>query len=400
MTTKTTNGHTLQALALAVAVECGVPVLLWGAPGVGKTRTIEALARRMGLRCETVIAAIREPSDFAGLPVPDGTLKIGDQTVRATDLAPPAWAVRLAAEGRGVLFLDEISTAPPAVQAALLRVVLERAVGDLRLPDGVRIVAAANPTDTTTGVWELSAALANRFVHLSWEADHDHWRFGMSAGWPEPPVVRVDAGAVERAVQAARIEVTGFIGARRELLHKQPDEQNAGRGWPSPRSWDMAARLLGYAEAARLEDGGTLPASVAEVLLAGAVGEAAAIEFLAWRRTLDLPDVETLLADPMRFNPPANDDQLYVLLMSIADAVRANMTPARWKAAWKLLERVVKIRKGDLALLAGRALKAAGKAANTGFKPPNDFLDAVHDAGLVNRHETILTEIGGGRTLQ
>ena len=113
--------------ALGVAVAARVPVLLWGAPGTGKTSAIRAMAEVMGLPCETVIASIREPSDFAGLPI-----VVGGE-VR---FAPPAWARRLAEAGRGLLFLDELSTAPPAVQAALLRVVLERAVGDLTLPRG------------------------------------------------------------------------------------------------------------------------------------------------------------------------------------------------------------------------------------------------------------------------
>ncbi len=116
------------AEALGVAVAARVPVLLWGAPGTGKTSAIRAMASAMGLPCETVIASIREPSDFAGLPVIAGS---------AVRFAPPLWATRLAAAGTGVLFLDELSTAPPAVQAALLRVVLERTVGDLTLPDDV-----------------------------------------------------------------------------------------------------------------------------------------------------------------------------------------------------------------------------------------------------------------------
>ena len=89
-------------------------------------------------------------------------------------MAPPDWAVRLVRAGRGLLFLDELSTAPPAVQAALLRVVLERRVGALQLPAGaVRIVAAANPRVGAADGWELSPPLANRFVHLYWMHDRD-----------------------------------------------------------------------------------------------------------------------------------------------------------------------------------------------------------------------------------
>ena len=90
---------------------------------------------------ETVIASIHEPSDFSGLPI------VGDDPAhQGVPMAPPDWAVRIARSGRGLLFFDELSSAPPAVQAALLRVVLERRVGSLDLPEQVRIVAAAEPT--------------------------------------------------------------------------------------------------------------------------------------------------------------------------------------------------------------------------------------------------------------
>ena len=145
--------------ALALAVGANLPVLLWGAPGTGKTSAVLALAARLGLPVEVVIGSIREPSDFSGLPV------IRDEETR---FAPPQWARRLAAAGSGLLFLDELTTAPPAVQAAMLRVVLERAVGDLALPREVRIVAAANPPGIAADGWELSAPLANRLVHLDW----------------------------------------------------------------------------------------------------------------------------------------------------------------------------------------------------------------------------------------
>ena len=114
--------------ALRIGIGARVPMLLWGAPGVGKTTVVRQLAENSQLPCELVIASIREPADFSGLPVvgADG---------RSVHLAPPAWATRLAEAGRGLLFLDEISTAPPAVQAALMRVVLERTVGELQLPE-------------------------------------------------------------------------------------------------------------------------------------------------------------------------------------------------------------------------------------------------------------------------
>src|ERR687886_1310657 len=171
--------------ALSVAVAARVPVLLWGGPGTGKSSAVRDLAAAMDWPCEVVIASIREPSDFAGLPV------VADGTVR---FAPPRWAQRLASAGQGVLFLDEISTAPPAVQAALLRVVLERVVGDLALPDGVVVVAAANPPEQSADGWDLSAPLANRFCHLDWVVDVNAFADGIVSGFPAPVVPPLPGG--------------------------------------------------------------------------------------------------------------------------------------------------------------------------------------------------------------
>src|SRR4051812_3248644 len=104
----------LEALTLAVAAD--LPVLLWGEPGIGKTAALDQLAAALDLPLTTVIASVHEPPDFAGLPIPGD-----DPAVRGVAMAPPDWAVRLVQAGRGLLFLDELSTAPPAVQAALLR---------------------------------------------------------------------------------------------------------------------------------------------------------------------------------------------------------------------------------------------------------------------------------------
>jgi len=326
--------------ALGIAVAARVPALLWGAPGTGKTSAIRAMAEAMGWPCETVIAAIREPSDFAGLPV----VTAGD--VR---MAPPRWAQRLAAAGRGLLFLDEISTAPPAVQAALLRVVLERVVGDLDLPPDVVVVAAANPPEQAADGWDLSAPLANRFCHLDWSVEPAAFAQGLAGGF-EAPVVPLLPDGWEDGIPHTRGLVSAFITVRPGLAVEVPsDAARAGRGWPSPRTWDMAARLW----AAALSVNASTDATTA--LLTGSVGEGAGVELLMWEMEMDLPDPEKVLADPDSFEVPDRGDRAYAVLSSVASVVAANPTVERWLAGWRVLGKAGQ-KTPDVAAVAARVL--------------------------------------------
>jgi hypothetical protein len=311
-----------------------------------------------GLPCETVIASIREPSDFAGLPVVDAA---GGVT-----LAPPSWALRLCEAGRGVLFLDELSTAPPAVQAALLRVVLERTVGDLPLPHEVTIVAAANPPEQAADGWDLSAPLANRFCHLDWTLDAREWADGLAAGFAQPVVESIEPAELAARLPAVRSRIAAFVVTRPHLLSAAPtDEVMAGRAWPSPRSWELAARLTAAGELQLASE------QVVAALVAGAVGPGAAAEFLAWNRELDLPDPEAVLADPYSFRLPARGDRAYACLSSITAAVLAHNTVPRWEAAWLAIAAGTDETHTDIAIVAVRAL---ARHRPEGALPPREVL--------------------------
>uniref|UniRef100_UPI003CC6A0E7 AAA family ATPase n=1 Tax=Streptomyces bobili TaxID=67280 RepID=UPI003CC6A0E7 len=334
----------LEALTLAVAAD--LPVLLWGEPGIGKTAALTQLAESLDLPLTTVIASVHEPSDFSGLPV------VGDDpAVHGVPMAPPDWAVRLVRAGRGLLFLDELSTAPPAVQAALLRLVLERRVGALRLPPGVRIVAAANPRSSAADGWELSPPLANRFVHLQWTHDHDVVVRGLGGTWPRATLPRLDPGKVREAVDFARRAVCGLLSARPTLVHRLPSgEARRGGAWPSPRSWDMTLTLIAFATAAGSSR------EVLSLLVRGAVGDGPGLELLAGLDRMDLPDPEAVLADPMGVDLPERGDLRQAVLDGAVDAVRKRPDKSRWDAAWTLLVRAAETGAPDLVVVPATTL--------------------------------------------
>lgn len=353
--------------AIGVALAANEPVILWGPPGSGKSTIVSRIAESYGWPIEVVIASIREPSDFAGLPfVVNGSVV----------LAPPRWAAALSEVEHGIVFFDELTTAPPTVQAALLRVPIERIVGDTRLGPGVRVVAAANRSTDALGAWELSAPTANRFCHLEWQPSAFDISDGFIGSFPDVVAPRL-ADDWTRTSPLVRAEIGGFLRHRPGLASDLPDDPvRAGRAWPSPRTWDMAARLLAAARSATASDECT------DLLVAGCVGAGAAHELLTWRRGLDLPDPEDVLGDPQSIKIPRRADVAFSMLAAVVAAVVAHNTPDRWASAWDVVHQFVKADKHDVAAIAARQL---ARNRPTGGKPPAfvaDLLPLLQDAGL------------------
>lgn len=353
--------------ALSVAVSTGVPVLLWGSPGSGKTSAVVSLAETLGWPYEVVIGSIREPSDFAGLPfVVDGSVH----------LAPPLWAQRLQGVPQGLLFLDELTTSPPAVQAAMLRVVLERVVGDTRLPPGIRVVAAANPPDEAADGWELAPPLANRLVHLDWPVDAKAIAQGLAVGFDTAPLPTFDAQPTSTQVLAARAAVGAFLQVRPALASDLPRGIDSGRGWPSPRSWEAVATLLAACEAARASE------DARAALVTGAVGDGAAIEFLEWLANLDLPDPDAVLADPDSFELPERSDRAFAVLTAVAAVAVAADDAEMWARGWRVVAKAAQSAP-DVATLVARTLASRRPAGAAVPAAAVELAPILRAAGLL-----------------
>lgn len=342
--------------ALATALAANVPVILWGAPGVGKTSVIEQIATHHDWHLETVIASISDPTDFKGLPREDGG---------RTVFSPPGWATAIHERGGGVVFLDEISTAPPSVQAALLRPVLSRVVGDLELPATTRFVAAANPPQIAADGWDLSAPLANRFVHLQWEVPAAVISDGLVYGFDPVEVPQIHDESVAAHLAEAQLRIGAFLRARPELAHSMPKATaDQGVAWPSPRSWETAATVLAHGLTAGITR------SALNMLLAGTVGAPPAREFLTWERHLDLPDIEAALAAGGTIELPTTADRIVAVCGSLVAAIIGDPTRKRCEAAVNgVLVGVCEAGHTDLATVALRRIAAPVRASGAVLSP-------------------------------
>ena len=336
-----TDAQAIQQAA-ALAVQANIPIILWGAPGIGKTSWLEALGKAMGAEVFTVIGSTKDPADIGGIMDLKGRL------------IPPIWAAeirkRSLAGKKSVLFLDEFSSMTPLVQAALLRVVRDKVAGETDFDPksgplkgrAVNIVCAANRPEEGAGSIDLPPPAANRLIHFSWPTPSPlEWAQGVITGkWPVPKLeILPDGWRRSSAMRGAKEDVAAFVQAREEFLLSMPKtEKLAGEAWPSPRSWEMAAEALGAARFAGS------PLDVQYELVRGAIGENIAGEFFNYISERDLPDPEDILKDPTKWVPPeGRGDVVFAVANSVVRAVKQEPTPDRFEAAINFIMHMVNI---------------------------------------------------------
>ncbi len=296
----------------------GTPAILIGKPGTGKTSFVESL-HSAEMPVMTLIASIHDATDFSGLPY---------FSEGRTKFAPPEWSFHFDSSENGILFIDEITTCMPQVQAALLRVILHRKVGIKDLPPRVRIVAAANPPDEICGGFQLTPPLANRFCHIAWEMTPAAFSQGMKEGFLCAELYEFDTKEHARLKRRWRELVGTFTERSSSMLNTKPGDQE--QAFASPRSWDMAAGLmassdiLGIAPQLGRSTGTQSEDTTATRLLVGSVGTAATTAFLGFLQNLDLPDPVSFLAGKVKVDPGRlQDDALYVFFQSLAELLPA-----------------------------------------------------------------------------
>lgn len=242
-------------------------VMIWGPPGIGKSSIVHSVAKQNNLELIDLRLSQLAPTDVRGLPAPNGD---------RMRWLPPDF---LPEGGKGILFLDEINMALPAMQSIAQQLILDRKVGTYHLPDEWFIWAAGNRHRDYAAVYDMPAPLLNRFIHFEVTPSFDAFK----------------TYAIERELHE---DILGFLTLKPDLLHKLSLDNPQ---WPSPRSWEMASTLL-----------------TAGIGIEPAVGYQIAIEFTAYlQQKKVLPDVELILSNKGTIEPPKETSLICAIVMSL-----------------------------------------------------------------------------------
>jgi len=271
--------------SIRVAMQKKRPIFLWGPPGIGKSDIVAQITDSLpNSYLIDVRLSLWEPTDIKGIP-------FFNSNENTMSWAPPAElpSKEFAAQYDNiVLFLDEMNSSAPAVQAAAYQLILNRKVGTYELPDNVMIVAAGNREADKGVTYRMPAPLANRFIHLEMAVNFDDW-----FNW-----------AVDNKINK---DVVGYLQFAKQDLYDF-DPKSPSRSFATPRSWSFVSELI--------ED--DLDENTTTDLVAGAVGEGLAVKFMAHRKVAaDMPNPTDILVGKIKELKTKEVSAMYSLIVSL-----------------------------------------------------------------------------------
>ena len=259
------------------------PIFLHGSPGLGKSSIVRQVCEDRGIDLVDVRLAQMEAVDIRGLPVPNREEKSVDWLVNGIWPRDP--------NGKGIIFLDEMSSCDKSVQVAAYELVLDRRLGKLyNVPPGYLIVAAGNNTTDRAVASTMSSALANRFMHLELREDQTSWLNWARLNNIHPSVI-------------------GFLSFKPTMLFKMDDEENLERGWPSPRSWERVSEMCHVCKDENL----------LRKLVYGLVGPTAGVQFMSfYKLNIEFDDMLMIMTNPeLPIRIPKEADRLYAMVSAM-----------------------------------------------------------------------------------
>jgi hypothetical protein len=261
------------------------PVFLWGPPGIGKSELVADLAQELGGYMIDLRLGQMEPTDIRGIPFYNKDLGKMDWA-EPVDLPTEEFAKDYPVV---ILFLDEMNSSAPSVQAAAYQLILNRRVGKYVLPKNVALVAAGNRESDKGVTYRMPTPLANRFIHQEMKCDFASWQ-----EW-----------AVQNNIHK---DVVGYLSFAKQDLYDF-DAKSASRAFATPRSWTFVSQLL------EDEDGDD---DTIMNLIAGTVGEGLAVKFMAHRKIAGrMPKPEDILSGKEKDLNVKEVSAMYSLVISM-----------------------------------------------------------------------------------
>jgi hypothetical protein len=263
------------------------PMFIAGPPGIGKSDIVAEVARMDNRPLIDIRLPLLEATDIRGLPhlaevtIRDaqGNIVYNEQNVPLTEKIFK-WSnpsdLPTDPNSRALIFFDEMSAAPPSVQAATYQLILNRKIGTYELPKDAVIVAAGNRVKDKGVAYNMPTPLANRFVHTTLEVNFDDWQ-----EWAMRNRVHKD--------------VVGYLSYQpKDLFDFDPRRESYA--FATPRSWSFVSDLVYERQADGSLEDTTLPSDILGDLIKGTVGEGPGLQFMTYRKqAANLPRAQDIL---------------------------------------------------------------------------------------------------------
>ncbi len=276
---------------LLLELEAGQPVIITGPPGVGKSDIVDQVCKDLNRFKVDIRALLMDPVDFRGIPY---VLKNDDGVYETHQSRPTILPYREDL----VIFLDELTAAPPMVQAACYQLVLDKQVGEHKLHPNTMIIAAGNRETDRAVVSRMPTPLANRFVHLELDVHVQSW-----LDW-----------AVKNAIEP---EIIAYIHMVPDHLFQFEPQKNE-KAFPTPRSWGKQVNNT----LAAFKKRGQPNCSMLLEIFQGSIGKFVGAEFTGfldiWKT---MPNPRMILQNPTVGDVPTKPATLYALSTALAKLV-------------------------------------------------------------------------------
>ena len=205
------------------------PILLMGAPGIGKTQIMEQIARecKVGLVSYTITHHTRQSA--VGLPfIKEKTF--GSESFSVTEytmseiIASVYEKMEKTGLREGILFIDEINCVSETLAPMMLQFLQGKTFGNQKVPEGWVIVTAGNPPEYNKSVREFDVVTLDRIKRIDVQPDFEVWK----------------EYAYEQRIHPA---VISYLELRRKNFYRMENTVD-GRIFATARGWEDLSRLI------------------------------------------------------------------------------------------------------------------------------------------------------------